>query len=211
MAVPAPKNRWRYGLTALACMPPAALTYEKALALLDRAIVPIDKRTYNARLLADGGDITLWRRTESGRKAFTSVAVWRYDRRDQHDFRWQDDVLVLGLHVGVDDTPAEAAPREALVRFFLELGDIVQPDFMAVDLYDDFAERKGRDLTREVFAVNAYGPAMAAVLGARLTSSPALRVETRPWGATVVRVTDHASASSDPEARARVARALWPA
>ncbi len=35
MAVPAPRNKWRYGVTALACMPPAALTLERALALVD--------------------------------------------------------------------------------------------------------------------------------------------------------------------------------
>ena len=54
MASPAPRNKWRYGLTALACLPPAALTFEKALALVDKGAVPTDKRNHNARTLADG-------------------------------------------------------------------------------------------------------------------------------------------------------------
>jgi hypothetical protein len=213
MAAPSPRNKWRYGLTALACLPPAALTFEKALALVDKGAVPSDKRNHNAHTLADGWDATLWHRLPAGGpKAFASVAVWRYDRRDQHDFRWRDDVLVLGFHVGIDDTPTDASGRESLRRFLLEMGDVLQPDFLAVDLYDDFAERRGRDLTREVFATNVYGPALAASIGEpRLRAVPALRVETRPWGAAVVRVTDQPSASLDPEARARVARALWPA
>lgn len=211
MAAPAPRNKWRYGLTALACMPPAALTFERALALVDKGAVPTDKRNHNARTLADGWDITLWHRSEAGRKAFTNVAVWRYDRHDQHDFRWRDDNLVLGLHVGIDDTPEDAMAREPLVRFLLELADVLQPDFMAVDLYDDFVERRGRDLTREVFATNVYGPAMAGAIEPRLAALPAARVERRPWGAVVVRATDRISAGMDPEARQRIAGALWPA
>lgn len=212
MAVPAPRNKWRYGITALACMPPASLTFEKALALVDKGAVPTDKRNHNARTLADGWDITVWHHVDASRKAFTNIAVWRYDRRDQHDFRWRDDVLVLGLHVGADDTPTEPAARDALQRFLLGLGDVLQPDFLAVDLYDDFAERKGRDVTREVFATNVYGPAMVASIGeARLRSLPAAKVEARPWGAVVMRATDGLSAGTDPQARERVRAALWPA
>src|SRR2546422_7975553 len=107
MALPAPRTRWRYGLTALACMPPPSLTFEKALALVDKGAVPMDKRNHNARTLAEGWDITLWHRLTSGPKAFASLAVWRYDRRDQHDFRWRDQVLVLRLHVAIDHTPIE--------------------------------------------------------------------------------------------------------
>src|SRR5205809_5207860 len=162
MALPSPRNRWRYGLTALACLPPASLTLEKALALVDKGAVPIDKRNHNAKTLADGWDITLWHRLPVGPKAFAGVAVWRYDRKDQHDFRWREDVLVLGFHVGIDDTPAtDPGARDAWTRFLLELGDIVRPDFLAIDLYDEFMERKGKDLTREVFAINVYGPSRA--------------------------------------------------
>ena len=213
MAAPSPRNRWRYGLTALACLPPASLTFEKALALVDKGAVPIDKRKHNARTLADGWDITLWRRLPNGGpKAFASVAVWRYDRRDQHDFRWRDDVLVLGFHAGFDDAPLQDAKAAgSCVEFLLGLGDILQPDFTAVDLYDEFYARKGRDLTREVFAVNVFGPALAASLGDRLRGAPALRIEERAWGATVLRVADPASAASDPGMREKAAAALWPA
>jgi len=213
MASPAPRNKWRYGLTALACLPPAALTFEKALALVDKGAVPTDKRNHNARTLADGWDITLWRRLpDGGPKAFASVAVWRYDRRDQHDFRWREDVLVLGFHTGFDDAPAgDAKAAGSWVEFLLGLGDLLQPDFMAVDLYDEFYARKGGDLTREVFAVNVFGPAMAASLGERLRRAPALRIEERPWGATVLRVADLPYAASNLEMRAKAAAALWPA
>jgi len=138
--------------------------------------------------------------------------VWRYDRRDQHDFRWRDDVLVLGLHVGFDDTPlTDAAARESWTRFLLELGDILRPDFMALDLYDEFMGRKGRDLAREVFAVNVYGPASVASIGEpRLRALPA-KIDDRPWGAVVVRVTDRISVAMDLQARDRIAKALWPA
>jgi hypothetical protein len=213
MAAPSPRNKWRYGLTALACLPPAALTFEKALALVDKGAVPSDKRNHNARTLADGWDATLWHRLPAGGpKAFASVAVWRYDRRDQHDFRWRDDVLVLGLHVGFDDTPmTDAAARESWTRFLLELGDILRPDFMALDLYDEFMERKGRDLTREVFAVNVYGPASVASIGEpRLRALPA-KIEVRPWGAIVVRATDRLSITEDPQARDQIVKTLWPA
>lgn len=213
MALPAPRNKWRYGLTALACLPPAALTFEKALGLVDKGAVPIDKRNHNARTLADGWDITLWRRLpDSGPKAFAGVAVWRYDRPDQHDFRWRDDVLVLGFHVGIDDTPLQdPGAADSWVEFLLGLGDVLHPDFMAVDLYDDFYARRGRDLTREVFAVNVYGPATAAPLGPRLRAIPAIRVDSRPWGATVVRLAGIPFADSNPELRAEAAAALWPA
>ncbi len=138
--------------------------------------------------------------------------MWRYDRRDQHDFRWRDDVLVLGLHVGADDTPADPAGREALRGFLLQLGDVLQPDFLALDVYDDFADRKGKDLTREVFATNVYGPALVAAIGEpRLRSAPAAKVEGRPWGAVVVRTTDGLSAGTDPQARERVRASVWPA
>jgi len=214
MATPPPRNKWRYGLTALACLPPAALTFEKALALVDKGAVPSDKRNHNAKTLAEGWDITLWHRLPAGGpKAFASVAVWRYDRRDQHDFRWRDDVLVLGLHVGIDDTPAGDAPvREAWTRFLLELGDILRPEFMAVDLYDAFMDRKGTDLTRDVFALNLYGPAMVASIGERkLRSMPGARIEDRPWGAIVVRATDRLSITEDPQARDQIVKTLWPA
>ena len=211
MALPAPRNKWRYGLTALACMPPASLTFEKALALVDKGAVPTDKRNHNARTLADGWDITVWHRLTSGPKAFASLAVWRYDRRDQHDFRWRDDVLVLGLHVGIDDTPiADAAARERWVVFLLEIGDILKPSFMAVDLYDEFLERKGRDLTREVFAINLYDPTTVATIGeSKLRGIPATRVEDRSWGAIVVRATDRLSIAEDPQARQKILKALW--
>src|SRR2546425_11013399 len=107
MALPAPRNKWRYGLTALACMPPTSLTFEKALALVDKGAVPTDKRNHNARTLAEGWDITLWHRLTSGPKAFASVAVWRDDRPDQHHFRLRDGGLGLGLHGRVDRTPNE--------------------------------------------------------------------------------------------------------
>ena len=213
MALPSPRNRWRYGLTALACLPPAALTFEKALALVDKGAVPIDKRAHNARTLADGWDITLWHRLPAGPKAFTGVAVWRYDRKDQHEFRWRDDVLVLGLHVGIDDTPAaDGEARDAWTRFLLEVGDLLRPDFMALDLYDEFLERNGRDLTREVFVLNVYGPALVASIGeARLRATPAARVEDRPWGAIVVRATDRLSIAQDPQSRHKIMTSLWPA
>src|SRR2546422_6123139 len=87
MLPPSPKNKWRYGLTALACMPPAALTFEKSLALVDKGAVPTDKRNHDARTLADGWDITLWHRLPAGGpRAFASVAVWRYDRRGPAQF-----------------------------------------------------------------------------------------------------------------------------
>src|SRR2546428_6572822 len=104
MALPAPKNKWRYGLTALACMPPASLTFEKALALVDKGAVPTDKRNHNARTLADGWDITVWHRLTSGPKAFASLAVWRYHRPAPHDFRRRDDVLLPRTHGGLDAT-----------------------------------------------------------------------------------------------------------
>src|SRR6266545_2485486 len=213
MALPSPRNRWRYGLTALACLPPTALTFEKALALVDKGAVPIDKRAHNARTLADGWDITLWHRLPAVPKAFAGVAVWRYDRKDQHDFRWRDDLLVLGLHVGIDDTPvADGAARDAWTRFLLELGDILRPDFLALDLYDEFLERRGKDLTREVFALDLYGPAMVAAIGeARLREAPAAKVEDRPWGAILLRATDEISIAHDPGARDRIATSLWPA
>ncbi len=210
---PGPRNRWRYGLTALAALPPAALTFEKALALVDKGAVPIDKRAHNARILADGWDITLWRRLpDGGPKAFASVAVWRYDRRDQHDFRWRDDVLVVGFHAGFDDAPVEdpKAPG-SWVEFLLGLGDVLQPDWMAVDLYDEFYARRGRDLTRDVFAVNVFGSAMVAALGDRLRGTPVLRIEERPWGATVLRIAAPLTAAWDPEMREKAAAALWPA
>ena len=212
MGPPSPRNKWRYGLTALACMPPAALTFEKALALVDRGAVPTDKRAHNAKTLADGWDVTLWHRLPAGGpKAFASVAVWRYDRRDQHDFQWRDDVLVLGLHVGIDDTPmTDAAARERWVQFLLEIGDILKPRFMAFDLYDEFAERKGRDLTREVFAINLYDPAMVASIGeTKVRGIPATHIEARPWGALVVRATDQISIAGDPQGRQRILSALW--
>ena len=207
-----PKNKWRYGLTALACMPPAALTFEKSLVLVDKGAVSTDKRTHDAHTLAYGWDITLWHRLPAGGpRAFASVAVWRYDRRDQHDFRWRDDLLVLGFHVGIDDTPVRDAPaRESWTRFLLELGDILQPDFMALDLYDEFMNRKGTDLTQEVFAVNVYGPAMVSAVGeGRLRSLPAPRIEARPWGAVTVRATDAISIAADPLLRHKIVKALW--
>ena len=213
MAPPSPRNRWRYGLTALACMPPAALTLEKALALVDRGAVPTDKRTHNARTLADGWDVTLWHRLPAGGpKAFASVAVWRYDRADQHEFRWREDVLVLGMHVGFDDTPvADAAARESWLQFLLELGDILRPDFLGVDEYDEFLALRGRDLTREVFSVNVYGPALVAAVGEpKLRALPA-RVEARPWGALVVRPTNQLSIAGDPPVRQKIRALLWPA
>jgi len=211
MALPSPRNKWRYGLTALACMPPASLTFEKALALVDKGAVPTDKRNHNARTLADGWDITVWHRLTAGPKAFASLAVWRYDRRDQHDFRWRDDVLVLGLHVGFDDTPfTDTAAREGWTRFLLELGDILRPDFMALDLYDEFMDRKGKDLTREAFAVNVYGPAMASKVGeAKVRAAPAAKIEDRPWGAVVLRATNEISIASAPHARDQIVTALW--
>ena len=213
MGLPSPRNKWRYGLTALACLPPAALTFDKALALVDRGAVPTDKRNHNAKTLADGWDITLWHRLAAGPRAFASVAVWRYDRKDQHDFRWRDDVLVLGLHVGIDDTPAaDPVARENWIRFLLELGDIVRPDFMAVDLYDEFMNRRGKDLTREVFAINAYGPSMVASIGeSRLRRVPAAKIEDRPWGAVVVRATEHLSIAQDSRFRDMIVKELWPA
>jgi hypothetical protein len=195
-------------------MPPASLTFEKALAVVDKGAVPSDKRNHNARTLADGWDATLWHRLPAGGpKAFASVAVWRYDRRDQHDFRWRDDVLVLGLHVGIDDTPTtNAAEREGWTRFLLELGDILRPDFMALDLYDEFMDRKGKDLSREVFAMNEYSPAMVATIGeARVRAAPGARIEVRPWGGIVVRATDEISIASDPQARDQIVKTLWPA
>ena len=212
MAPTSPRNRWRYGLTALACMAPAALTFEKALALVDKGAVPSDKRNHNARTLADGWDATLWHRLPAGGpKAFASVAVWRYDRPDQHDFRWRDDVLVLGLHVGFDDTPfTDTAARAGWIRFLLELGDILRPDFMALDLYDEFMDRKGKDLTREVFALNVYGPAMVATIGdARVRSAPAAKIEDRSWGAVVVRATNEISVASAPQTRDQIVTAVW--
>ncbi|TLZ59333.1 MAG: hypothetical protein E6K16_07455 [Methanobacteriota archaeon] len=213
MAPPSPRNKWRYGLTALACMAPAALTFEKALALVDKGAVPSDKRNHNAKTLADGWDATLWHRLPAGGpKAFASVAVWRYDRRDQHDFRWRDDVLVLGLHVGFDDTPfTDNAAREGWTRFLLELGDILRPDFMALDLYDEFMDRKGKDLTREVFALNVYGPAIVSRIGeTNLRAAPAADIDNRPWGAVVVRATNELSIASAPQARDPIVNALWP-
>jgi hypothetical protein len=209
MAPPSPRNKWRYGLTALACMPPASLTFEKALALVDTGAVPIDKRNHYAKTLADGWDITLWHRLPEGvSRQFGSVAVLRYDRRDQHDFRWREDVLVLGFHVGIDDTPPDAKVADPWMKFLLELGDILRPDFLAVDLYDEFLERRGKDLTREVFAVGVYGPAIVAAIGdARLRAVPA--VEDRAWGAVVVRSTDELSIAADPGARERIRTALW--
>src|SRR3972149_4223697 len=110
MASPAPRNKWRYGLKALACLPPAALTFEKALALVDKGPVPTDKRNHNARTLADGWDIPLWRRLpDGGPKAFASVAVWRYDRRDQHDFRGGGGVLLPRFPSGVGGAAAGGA------------------------------------------------------------------------------------------------------
>ena len=211
MAPPSPRNRWRYGLTALACMPPAALTFEKALALVDKGAVPVDKRNHNAKTLAEGWDITLWHRLAAGGpKAFASVAVWRYDRPDQHDFRWREDVLVLGTHVGIDDTPTDVPTRSAWTNFLLELADILRPEFLAVDLYDTFLEKKGTDLTRDVFALNLYGPAMVAAIGeAKLRALAAAKVEDRPWGAIVVRATDRVSIAEDPQARDRIAKTLW--
>ncbi len=212
MALPSPRNRWRYGLTALACLPPASLTLEKALALVDKGAVPIDKRNHNAKTLADGWDITLWHRLPVGPKAFAGVAVWRYDRKDQHDFRWREDVLVLGFHVGIDDTPAtDPGARDAWTRFLLELGDIVRPDFLAIDLYDEFMERKGKDLTREVFAINMYGPSMVASIDAEKLRALPARIEDRQWGAVVVRATDELSIAKDPESRGLIVKALWPA
>jgi len=208
----APKNKWRYGLTALACMPPAALTFEKSLALVDKGAVPTYKRNHDARTLADGWDITLWHRVPAGGpRAFASVAVWRYDRKDQHEFGWRDDLLVLGLHVGIDDTPVADPPAgESWTRFLLELGDILRPDFMALDMYDEFMGRKGTDLTREVFAVNVYGPAMVSAVGEeRLRSLPAPRIEARPWGAITVRATDAISIAGDPLLRQKIQNALW--
>jgi hypothetical protein len=193
-------------------MPPASLTFEKALALVDKGAVPTDKRNHNARTLADGWDITLWHRLPAGGpKAFASLAVWRYDRRDQHDFRWRDDVLVLGLHVGIDDTPiADVAARERWVQFLLEIGDLLRPSFMAVDLYDEFLGRKGRDLTREVFAINLYDSAMVATIGeSKMRGIPATRVENRSWGAIVMRGTDQISLAGDPQARQKILKALW--
>ena len=212
MALPSPRNRWRYGLTALACLPPASLTLEKALALVDKGAVPIDKRNHNAKTLADGWDITLWHRLPVGPKAFAGVAVWRYDRKDQHDFRWREDVLVLGFHVGIDDTPAtDPGARDAWTRFLLELGDIVRPDFLAIDLYDEFMERKGKDLTREVFAIIVYGPSMVASIDAEKLRALPARIEDRQWGAVVVRATDELSIAKDPESRDLIVKALWPA
>jgi len=212
MALPSPRNRWRYGLTALACLPPASLTLEKALALVDKGAVPTDKRNHNAKTLADGWDITLWHRLPVGPKAFAGVAVWRYDRKDQHDFRWREDVLVLGFHVGIDDTPAtDPGARDAWTRFLLELGDIVRPDFLAIDLYDEFMERKGKDLTREVFAINVYGPSMVASIDAEKLRALPARIEDRQWGAVVVRATDELSIAKDPESRDLIVKALWPA
>jgi len=212
MALPSPRNRWRYGLTALACLPPASLTLEKALALVDKGAVPTDKRNHNAKTLADGWDITLWHRLPAGPKAFAGVAVWRYDRKDQHDFRWREDVLVLGFHVGIDDTPAtDPGARDAWTRFLLELGDIVRPDFLAIDLYDEFMERKGKDLTREVFAINVYGPSMVASIDAEKLRALPARIEDRQWGAVVVRATDELSIAKDPESRDLIVKALWPA
>ncbi len=213
MPPPSPRNKWRYGLTGLACMPPASLTFEKALALVDKGAVPSDKRNHNARTLADGWDVTLWHRLPAGGpKAFASVAVWRYDRKDQHDFRWRDDVLVLGLHVGFDDTHfSDDVARESWTRFLLEIGDILRPDFMALDLYDEFMERKGTDLAREVFAVNVYGPASVESIGeSRLRALPAA-IESRSWGAVVVRATDRISIGMDPPARQRIRGLLAPA
>ena len=212
MALPSPRNRWRYGLTALACLPPASLTLEKALALVDKGAVPTDKRNHNAKTLADGWDITLWHRLPVGPKAFAGVAVWRYDRKNQHDFRWREDVLVLGFHVGIDDTPAtDPGARDAWTRFLLELGDIVRPDFLAIDLYDEFMERKGKDLTREVFAINVYGPSMVASIDAEKLRALPARIEDRQWGAVVVRATDELSIAKDPESRDLIVKALWPA
>ena len=172
----------------------------------------VDGGVDNANGLADGWDATLWHRLPAGGpKAFASVAVWRYDRRDQHDFRWRDDVLVLGLHVGFDDTPfTDNAAREGWTRFLLELGDILRPDFMALDLYDEFLDRKGKDLTREAFALNVYGPAMIAAIGdARVRSAPAAKIEERSWGALVVRATNEISIASSPQARDPIVTALW--
>src|SRR3989449_11229634 len=107
----APKNKWRYGLTALACMPPAALTFEKSLALVDKGAVPTDKRNHNARTLAEGWDITLWHRLTSGPKAFASLAVWRPPTRAPHDFRCLGAFPVPGLPVRIDHTAVGGSAR----------------------------------------------------------------------------------------------------
>jgi len=81
---------------------------------------------------------------------------------------------------------------------------------MALDLYDEFMDRKGKDLTREVFALNVYGPAMISSIGAaRVRSALAAKVEDRSWGAVVVRATDHLSIADDPQARQRIRTSLW--
>ena len=96
------------------------------------------------------------------------------------------------------------------MAFLLEIGDILKPSFMAVDLYDEFLERKGRDLTREVFAINLYDPARVSGIGeSKLRGIPATRIEDRSWGAIVVRATDRLSIAEDPQARQEILKALW--
>jgi hypothetical protein len=83
---------------------------------------------------------------------------------------------------------------------------------MALDLYDEFMDRKGKDLSREVFAMNEYSPAMVATMGeARVRAAPGARIEVRPWGGIVVRATDEISIASDPQARDQIVKTLWPA
>jgi hypothetical protein len=82
---------------------------------------------------------------------------------------------------------------------------------MALDLYDEFMDRKGKDLTREVFAVNVYGPATVSRIGeAKVRAAPEAKIEDRPWGGIVVRATNELSIASAPQVRDEIVNALWP-